>query len=91
MPCYDKKLEAVRDDFTLSVDGKEITEVDLVLTTGEVFHSAPVLKYRIINLGYNLFDCYFCLQTLANLFQPHVLKRNPFNDHLLSVYYLNVP
>jgi hypothetical protein len=23
MPCYDKKLEAVRDDFTLSVDGKE--------------------------------------------------------------------
>jgi iron only hydrogenase large subunit-like protein len=66
MPCYDKKLEAVRDDFTLSIDGKEITEVDSVLTTGEVFHSVPVLKYRIINMGYNLFDCYFCLQTLAN-------------------------
>ncbi|KAG0547594.1 hypothetical protein BDA96_01G093900 [Sorghum bicolor] len=36
MPCYDKKLEAVRDDFTFSVDGKEVTEVDSVLTTGEV-------------------------------------------------------
>jgi iron only hydrogenase large subunit-like protein len=33
MPCYDKKLEAIQDDFTLSVDGKEVTEVDPVLTT----------------------------------------------------------
>lgn len=31
MPCYDKKLEAVRDEFNDSV-----TEVDSVLTTGEV-------------------------------------------------------
>jgi iron only hydrogenase large subunit-like protein len=36
MPCYDKKLEAVRDDFTFSVDQKDIAEVDSVLTTGEV-------------------------------------------------------
>jgi iron only hydrogenase large subunit-like protein len=36
MPCYDKKLEAVRDDFVFSVEDKEITEVDSVLTTGEV-------------------------------------------------------
>ena len=36
MPCYDKKLEAIQDDFTLSVDGKEVTKVDSVLTTGEV-------------------------------------------------------
>jgi len=36
MPCYDKKLEAVRDDFIFSVDDKEVTEVDSVLTTGEV-------------------------------------------------------
>ncbi|KQK13212.1 hypothetical protein BRADI_1g08620v3 [Brachypodium distachyon] len=36
MPCYDKKLEAVRDDFVFSVEEKEITEVDSVLTTGEV-------------------------------------------------------
>ncbi|KAJ4975226.1 hypothetical protein NE237_000332 [Protea cynaroides] len=47
MPCYDKKLEAARDDFVFSVepqgeDGPEdyaslmVTEVDSVLTTGEV-------------------------------------------------------
>ncbi|KAJ3697172.1 hypothetical protein LUZ61_000877 [Rhynchospora tenuis] len=36
MPCYDKKLEAVRDDFTFSTDQKDIAEVDSVLTTGEV-------------------------------------------------------
>ncbi|CAH9121646.1 unnamed protein product [Cuscuta epithymum] len=38
MPCYDKKLEASRDDFVFNVDGdgEEITEVDSVLTTGEV-------------------------------------------------------
>ncbi|KAL5217001.1 hypothetical protein ABZP36_017685 [Zizania latifolia] len=36
MPCYDKKLEAVRDDFVFSVEDKDVTEVDSVLTTGEV-------------------------------------------------------
>uniref|UniRef100_A0A453LTF8 Iron hydrogenase large subunit C-terminal domain-containing protein n=2 Tax=Aegilops tauschii subsp. strangulata TaxID=200361 RepID=A0A453LTF8_AEGTS len=36
MPCYDKKLEAVRGDFVFSVEEKEVTEVDSVLTTGEV-------------------------------------------------------
>ncbi|KAL3845967.1 hypothetical protein ACJIZ3_003370 [Penstemon smallii] len=38
MPCYDKKLEAARDDFVFQVDsdGESITEVDSVLTTGEV-------------------------------------------------------
>jgi len=41
MPCYDKKLEASRPDFTTKhsdQDGKEIEvrDVDLVLTTGEV-------------------------------------------------------
>ncbi|XP_043689636.1 protein NAR1-like [Telopea speciosissima] len=47
MPCYDKKLEASRDDFVFSVEaqGKDdpeydanlrIAEVDSVLTTGEV-------------------------------------------------------
>uniref|UniRef100_A0A0D3A7N1 Iron hydrogenase large subunit C-terminal domain-containing protein n=1 Tax=Brassica oleracea var. oleracea TaxID=109376 RepID=A0A0D3A7N1_BRAOL len=33
MPCYDKKLEAARDDF---VFGDNLTEVDSVLTTGEI-------------------------------------------------------
>ncbi|KAG6496782.1 protein NAR1-like [Zingiber officinale] len=45
MPCYDKKLEAVRDDFAFSIDELEnsnlnsvprIPEVDSVLTSGEV-------------------------------------------------------
>lgn len=43
MPCYDKKLEAARDDFVFSVghDGEDerelrIAEVDSVLTSGEV-------------------------------------------------------
>ncbi|XP_058734494.1 protein NAR1-like [Vicia villosa] len=46
MPCYDKKLEASRDDFifrleSLSDEGREgeanmISEVDSVLTTGEI-------------------------------------------------------
>ncbi|RWW10625.1 hypothetical protein BHE74_00009894 [Ensete ventricosum] len=44
MPCYDKKLEAARDDFTFTIEGENgqpnsvmrIAEVDSVLTTGEV-------------------------------------------------------
>ncbi|XP_044497730.1 protein NAR1-like isoform X2 [Mangifera indica] len=44
MPCYDKKLEAVRDDFVFQVESQEkcnsegpmISEVDSVLTSGEV-------------------------------------------------------
>ncbi|KAL6567554.1 Cytosolic Fe-S cluster assembly factor nar1 [Orobanche gracilis] len=38
MPCYDKKLEATRDDFLFQVDfdGEGLTEVDSVLTTGEI-------------------------------------------------------
>lgn len=46
MPCYDKKLEAAREDFVFSMDGEgenicdasvvKITEVDSVLTSGEV-------------------------------------------------------
>lgn len=34
MPCYDKKLEASRDDFL--VPGSKVPEVDCCLTTGEV-------------------------------------------------------
>ncbi|XP_017243825.1 protein NAR1 [Daucus carota subsp. sativus] len=42
MPCYDKKLEASRDDFVFGVESQSdgtvlnITEVDSVLTSGEV-------------------------------------------------------
>ncbi|VVA93429.1 unnamed protein product [Arabis nemorensis] len=41
MPCYDKKLEASRDDFVFEDEthdngGLKLTEVDSVLTTGEI-------------------------------------------------------
>ena len=42
MPCYDKKLEASRDDFLFSIldgddgEAKRLTEVDCVLTSGEM-------------------------------------------------------
>lgn len=45
MPCYDKKLEAARDDFVFELDfngeanestGLQLSEVDSVLTSGEV-------------------------------------------------------
>ncbi len=40
MPCYDKKLEAVRPNFTLGVDeslqAEQIKEVDTVLATHEL-------------------------------------------------------
>ena len=48
MPCYDKKLEAVRDDFIFSVDDKEVTEVDSVLTTGEVLDLIQVANAVLI-------------------------------------------
>ena len=37
MPCYDKKLEAVRPNFTLAEETKEpIKEIDTVLATHEL-------------------------------------------------------
>ncbi|KAJ7532221.1 hypothetical protein O6H91_14G078000 [Diphasiastrum complanatum] len=46
MPCYDKKLEASRDDFVFAIErtgdkeqgsvGPQLTEVDSVLTSGEI-------------------------------------------------------
>lgn len=65
MPCYDKKLEAVRDDFVFSVEDKDVTEVDSVLTTGEVldliqvtdFFPCPVFWYAFKKLweAYTIF------------------------------------
>lgn len=48
MPCYDKKLEASRDDFVFGVESDgdgavvNITEVDSVLTSGEVLELIQV-------------------------------------------------
>lgn len=53
MPCYDKKLEASRDDFVFAVEregetgteaaGPRVTEVDSVLTSGEILDLLKVL------------------------------------------------
>lgn len=51
MPCYDKKLEAAREDFVFQSDSvnktqeneaHRITEVDSVLTSGEVLELIQV-------------------------------------------------
>lgn len=50
MPCYDKKLEAAREDFVFKVEsqgetdenGLRIAEVDSVLTSGEVLELIQV-------------------------------------------------
>lgn len=53
MPCYDKKLEASRDDF---VFGDDLTEVDSVLTTGEILELIKV-RDRVVK---PCFDCRKC-------------------------------
>lgn len=52
MPCYDKKLEAAREDFVFPVESEydatlKIAEVDSVLTTGEVLDLIKVNFGRI--------------------------------------------
>lgn len=44
MPCYDKKLEAARDDFVFD---DNLTEVDSVLTTGEILDLLKVIKIKL--------------------------------------------
>ncbi|XP_071689747.1 protein NAR1-like [Rutidosis leptorrhynchoides] len=47
MPCYDKKLEASRDDFVFQDESDHMTtEVDSVLTTGEVL---DLLKLKAVD------------------------------------------
>lgn len=57
MPCYDKKLEAARDDFVFSINedgemdhdrtGLNVAEVDSVLTSGEVLE---LIQVGIMNI-----------------------------------------
>lgn len=63
MPCYDKKLEAARDDFVFQfeshAEGHEseinmIPEVDSVLTTGEVLE-----LIQVRSLMHFLYFCQF--------------------------------
>lgn len=59
MPCYDKKLEAARDDFVFDLESREngdqselngIPEVDSVLTTGEVLELIQVRSFYVLIL-----------------------------------------
>ena len=45
MPCFDKKLEASRDDFT---NQDQVRDVDCVLTAGEVL---DILKEKAIDFA----------------------------------------
>lgn len=82
MPCYDKKLEAVRDDFTFEVElpnetsengVQRISEVDLVLTSGEVLDLIKVdqsLFFVIISLEDAFISFYFfCFYVFHSNFQ----------------------
>lgn len=71
MPCYDKKLEAARDDFVFQLDSQEeiyrdeglqIPEVDSVLTTGEVL---DLIQVRWGFLSSNLYNHFHCKQLLC--------------------------
>ncbi|KAI4296027.1 hypothetical protein L6164_036017 [Bauhinia variegata] len=58
MPCYDKKLEAARDDFVFQLEShgegqneaSSISEVDSVLTTGEVLELIQLKQVEFKNL-----------------------------------------
>lgn len=57
MPCYDKKLEASRDDFVFHDESDEMTtEVDSVLTTGEVLDLIQSKAVDFINLDESPLD-----------------------------------
>uniref|UniRef100_A0A3P9AMR5 Nuclear prelamin A recognition factor n=1 Tax=Esox lucius TaxID=8010 RepID=A0A3P9AMR5_ESOLU len=47
-PCFDKKLEAVRDEFYNSL--LESRDIDCVLTSGEVFHMMEQTKVSVADL-----------------------------------------
>ncbi|XP_064806744.1 nuclear prelamin A recognition factor-like isoform X2 [Oncorhynchus masou masou] len=47
-PCFDKKLEAVREEFYNSL--LESRDVDCVLTSGEVFHMMEQMKVSLADL-----------------------------------------
>lgn len=64
MPCYDKKLEASRDDFVFQLESHDegrgsdvnmISEVDSVLTTGEVLELIQVSSFHAHHIFFNLF------------------------------------
>jgi iron only hydrogenase large subunit-like protein len=55
MPCYDKKLEASRDDFTVN----DVNEVDCVLTTSEILSLLEEQKINFKQLQTSTIDSIF--------------------------------
>jgi len=49
MPCFDKKLEASRDDFTLPSNA-ELREVDLVLTSAEILDLLSAASLHFLSI-----------------------------------------
>jgi iron only hydrogenase large subunit-like protein len=82
MPCYDKKLEAVRDDFVFEVEqedanknGLRIAEVDSVLTTGEVLDLIKVrLRFPIMAVYVSFVASFF-------FFSPPLLSSTLINSN----------
>src|SRR5690606_6796209 len=57
MSCYDKKLEASREDFIID---ENITEVDIVLTTGEILQILETKKLDFKKIERVKMDKFFC-------------------------------
>ncbi len=70
MPCYDKKLEASRDDFMNDI--LQTRDVDCVLTSSEVLDLIHAKKIDFFNLAespidklYGLFNFIYCVFVAA--------------------------
>jgi iron only hydrogenase large subunit-like protein len=50
MPCYDKKLEAVRPDFKFAPDETKAKEVDTVLATHEIIDLMNKLGVKFLDV-----------------------------------------
>ena len=50
MPCYDKKLEAVRPDFKFAPDETKAKEVDTVLATHEIIDLFDKLGVKFVDV-----------------------------------------
>ncbi|KAJ6779115.1 NITRATE FORMATE IRON DEHYDROGENASE [Salix koriyanagi] len=96
MPCYDKKLEAVRDDFVFEVEqedanksGLRITEVDSVLTTGEVLDLIKVI-FPILAVYVIGDKCLLFLLFLGFKLQLKAVDFETLDDYPLDIMLTNV-
>ncbi|EEH53383.1 uncharacterized protein MICPUCDRAFT_2829, partial [Micromonas pusilla CCMP1545] len=87
MPCFDKKLEASREDFAMDDLGENVREVDCVLTTGEVAEMIAVaagLGAPSSALAFNPRPR--CLSTPPDAFQLHPVVRSGSGGYLDAVF-----